>query len=239
MTVHLQRDGDFGHLVFDHPPANTLPDPVFVEPSELASFLEEPALRGVVVRGAGRHFCGGADIEALRARLQDPEGLGSALTRGKALLRQLADAPVPVVAAIRGQCLGAGLEIALACHARVASEGAMLGFPESTLGLIPGLGGSVGDGDRVERRVRADLLLTGRLVGADEALALGVVDRVVPGSGTVAAAEAFLARWIDGRPSTLVRALMEALRNARRLPRDEALRRETDLFLRVAREART
>ncbi len=239
MTVHLQRDGDLGRLILDHPPANTLPDPVFVDPAALAAFLNAPDLRGVVVQGAGRHFCGGADIEGLLARLQNPDALGGALTRGKALLRLLADAPVPVVAAIRGQCLGAGLEIALACHARVASDGAMFGFPESTLGLLPGLGGTVGDGDRVERRVRADLLLTGRLLGADEALALGLVDRVLPGGGTVAAAEAFLRTWIDGRSPALVHALMEAMRNARRLPRDEALRRETDLFLRVAREART
>lgn len=237
MTVHLRHDGEFGRVILDNPPANTLTDPAFVDAAVLSAFLDQPGLRGVIVSGQGRHFCGGADLDALRLRRNDPAGFAAALDHGKALLRLVADAPVPVIAAIRGQCLGAGLEIALSCHARVSADGAMLGFPESNLGLLPGLGGSVGDGDAVERRARVDLLMTGRLVGADEALRLGLVDRVVPATEVMNAAAALLRSWTEDRSPLLVRTLMEALRNARRLPRDEALRRETELFLRVAREA--
>ena len=236
MTVHLRHHGDLGHVVLDHPPANALQDPVFVDPSRLAAFLATPGLRGVVVTGAGRHFCGGADLEALRQRLPDAASLSAALDRGKALLALLSDAPVPVVAAVRGQCLGAGLEIALACHARVAADGAMVGFPEVSLGLLPGLGGTVGDGEPLSRRARLDLVLSGRLVGAEEARGLGLVDRVVPSGEVAEAAEALLRTWTDGRSPLLVRSVLEALRNARRLPRSEALRRETELFLALARE---
>lgn len=236
MTVHLLNRGDFGHVVLDQPPANALQDPVFVEPSRLAAFLAAPGLRGVVVTGAGRHFCGGADLEALRARLPDAASLSAALDRGKALLALLTDAPVPVVAAVRGQCLGAGLEIALACHARVVAEGAMLGFPESTLGLLPGLGGTAGNGEPLARRARVDLVMSGRLVGAEEARGLGLVDRVVPSGEVVEAAEALLGSWVDGRSPLLVRSVLEAIVHGRRLPREQALRRETELFLALARE---
>jgi enoyl-CoA hydratase len=236
LTVHLQRHGDLGHLVLEHPPANVLQDPVFVDPSRLAAFLAQPDLRGLVVTGAGRHFCGGADLETLRERLPDAASLSAALDRGKALLALLADAPVPVVAAIRGRCLGAGLEIALACHARVAAEGAMLGFPEATLGLLPGLGGTVGDGEPLARRARVELVLSARLVGADEARVLGLVDRVVPTGDEVAAATTLLRSWTDGRSPLLVRSVLESVANARRLPRDRALARETELFLGLARE---
>ena len=237
MTVHLRREADLGRIVLENPPANTLTRPDFLDAGELQAFLSDPGLRGVIVCGAGRHFCGGADIPALRAQASDPAAFADALSRGKALLQILADAPVPVVAEIRGQCLGAGLEIALRCHARIAADGAMFGFPESTLGVLPGFGGTVADGDRVERRVRMDLMLTGRLVGADEAHALGLVDRVVPGGLVAKAAREHLKTWIDGRSPALVHGLLEVLNNARRLARDEALRRETEVFLRLAREA--
>ncbi len=235
--VTFDRGGALGVLTLASPPQNLLTSPAFCEPDRLRDFLSSPDLTGVLVRGEGRHFCGGADLARLAEQAQDPAALARDLDRGKLLLDALRFAPVPVVAAIRGQCLGAGFEIALACHFRVASTGAMVGFPESTHGLLPGLGGTLLAAGR-EHRAAIDLVVSGRLVESEEALALGLVDRVVSTAKVEEAAEAMLAALVAEKPPALVHALMEALHNARRLPREEALRRETALFCELLRRSR-
>jgi len=236
VLIEYSKEGDFGLITLRNPPHNALEDPVFADPAELARFLEDPDLRGVVVRGHGRHFCGGADRDRLKQHLEDPDALAAGLDLGKGLLDTISFSTVPVVAAIRGQCLGAGLEIALACHFRVAAGGAMFGFPESSLGLMPGLSGTLADPGRLSRRALVDLVLTGRIVGAEEALDLGLVDRVVPGREVGDAALERLDKLTHDRPRNLIRAVMESVSNGRRMTREKALRRETELFCKVARE---
>jgi len=143
MKAEFSMTGAIGRLGFSHPPHNTLVDPVFLDAAFLDRCMGESALKGIILVGEGRHFSGGADREALDDAINDPltgpDALARRLDEGKQILERISLAPVPIVAAIRGQCLGAGLEIALACHFRVATPGAMFGFPESTLGLLPGM----------------------------------------------------------------------------------------------------
>ncbi len=238
MIIAFDIQEGIGRLVLGGGACPRLATPLFADPQALDDFLAREDLRGVVVVGAGRHFCGGADPEGLASALRDPEALGRDLDRGKALLERLASASVPVVAAIRGQCLGAGLEIALACHFRIAGDGAMFGFPEAGLDVLPGLGGTVPDLPSLARRSLVDLVVSARLIGADEALAMGLVDAVVDSGDVEAAAQARLRALVDGRAPHLVRAIMTSITAGRRLPRDEALRRETALFVQLARRAR-
>lgn len=235
MMTLLERRGPLGWVTLSHPPRNTLTDPVFADAEALGAFLAEPTLRAVIVRGEGRHFSAGADLAALEEQKRDPEALGLGLGRGKELLELLAFATVPVVAAIRGSCLGAGLEIALACHFRFAADGALLGFPEAEQGLVPGFGGTVFGGDAVPRRVLAELMLSARLVGAEEALALGLVQRVCRAGALEEQAAGFLEELTARRSPRLIRSVLEAVHNGRRLGREEALRRETELFCDVLR----
>lgn len=234
MSATFEIDDGIGRIVLGGAVVPRLAAPEFADPDALDAFLGRDDLRGVVVTGAGRHFCGGADPDALADALRDPVALGRALDRGKALLARLAAAPVPVVAAIRGQCLGAGLEIALACDFRIAADGAMFGFPEAGLGLLPGLGGTVPDLPRLARRTLVDLVVSARLIGAQEALDSGLVDAVVPASGVVDAATARVRTLVEGRPTGVVRAILQSIRNGRDLPREQALRRETGLFVALA-----
>lgn len=235
MKILYERQGALGWLTFSHPPRNTLIDPVFADAGELKAFLTEPTLRAAILRGAGRHFSAGADLAVLGEQAREPEALATRLDRGKELLEAISFAPVPVLAAIRGSCLGAGLEIALACHFRFAAEGALLGFPEAARGLVPGFGGSV-YGASIPRHTLVELALSARLVGAVEALELGLVHRVCPAPDLEPQAAAFLEGLTASRAPHLVHAAMEAIHNGRRLPRAEALRRETELFVRVLRE---
>jgi len=227
------EDG-IGTLVLSNPPRNTLDQPLFVERSLLEQALDHPGQKALVVQGEGRHFSHGADPEKIREQLRDP-AFQRQMDRGKELLALIADAPVPVLALIRGGCLGAGLEIALSCHFRFAAASSLFGFPEVELGLIPGFGGPLFLDGVATRRAAVDLLLSGRMIGAAEAHGLGLVDRVCPSSALERDAREFLRDLVGKRTVTQVRAVIESVRNARRLPLAAALRRETELFLRVAR----
>ena len=135
--VHSERRGDTAVLTLDSPPVNALGVPMLrALTARLGDALSDPAVKGIVVTGAGRAFVGGADIREFgKPRPADAPSLSDVIAR-------IEGADKPVVAAINGACAGGGLELALACHARVASSKARIGLPEVKLGLVPGAGGT-------------------------------------------------------------------------------------------------
>jgi enoyl-CoA hydratase len=142
----------------------------------LDDLTRDRSLRAVVIAGSGEHFMAGADIAELRDR-----GASEALESiNGSLFRRVEELPVPVIAALRGFALGGGCELAIACDLRVAAPSTRMGQPEVSLGILPGAGAT----HRLPRLIglgRAkELILTGRLVGAEEALAMGLVNRIVP-----------------------------------------------------------
>ena len=223
-----------GTLVLSNQPHNTLDQPLFTERSLVERVLGHPGQKALILQGEGRHFSHGADPEKLRRQLGAPD-FPHEMDRGKELLALIADAPIPVLALVRGGCLGAGLEIALCCHFRFAASSSLFGFPEVELGLIPGFGGALFLDGVATRRAAIDLLLSGRMIGAAEAHSLGIVDRVCPAAMLDQSARDYLHALVGRRTVSQVRAVMESLRNARRLPLAKALRRETELFMGVAR----
>ncbi|MEN8190005.1 MAG: enoyl-CoA hydratase/isomerase family protein, partial [Thermodesulfobacteriota bacterium] len=197
--------------------------------------LNQPSLKAVLFRGRGRHFSAGADLASLEGLAREPQQFQEALTRGKELLQLIDLSPVPTLAMINGSCLGAGLELALRCHFRFSSPNAMFGFPEAELGLMPGFGGTLVD-DRLRRAKRIELCLSGRLIGADEALEIGLIDRIAAKKELARAAEDFLSGLVQERSSKQIRAILTSINNGRLLSQDEALRRESALFCSLVRE---
>jgi enoyl-CoA hydratase/carnithine racemase len=146
--------------------------------------VENASIRAIVVTGAGeKAFCAGADLKERQGMSENDVRVQVELYRSE--LGPLDRSPKPVVAAINGAALGGGLELALMCDLRVAAEHAVLGLPETSLGIIPGAGGT----QRLPRIVgeaRAkEMILLGRRLGAEEALAWGLVNRITPKGANV------------------------------------------------------
>ncbi|WP_338700734.1 enoyl-CoA hydratase-related protein [Streptomyces sp. Q6] len=209
MTVHLEVADGVGTLRLDRPPMNALDVATQDRIKELAEeATARDDIRAVVVRGSEKVFAAGADIKEMQA--MDHAAM---VVRSRALqdsFTAVARIPKPVVAAITGYALGGGCELALCADYRIAGENAKLGQPEILLGLIPGAGGT----QRLSRLVgpsRAkDLIFTGRQVKADEALAIGLVDRVVPADEVFDTAHAYAARLAQG-PAIALRAAKESI----------------------------
>ncbi|MFF9819680.1 enoyl-CoA hydratase/isomerase family protein [Streptomyces sp. NPDC014006] len=209
MTVHLEVAEGVGTLRLDRPPMNALDVATQDRLKELAEEAgRRDDVRAVVVYGGEKVFAAGADIKEMQA--MDHTAM---VLRARALqdaFTAVARIPKPVVAAVTGYALGGGCELALCADYRIAGENAKLGQPEILLGLIPGAGGT----QRLSRLIgpsRAkDLIFTGRMVKADEALTLGLVDRVVPAADVYTEAHAWAAKLAQG-PAIALRAAKESI----------------------------
>ena len=189
VTVERRPDG-VGLVRLDRPKMNALSTELLVRLGEIAAELTSDPPRAVVLWGGERIFAAGADV----AEFGGAEKAAEIAAQIQDTLDALAAIPRATVAAIAGYALGGGCELALACDFRVCADTARLGQPEILLGIIPGGGGT----QRLPRLVgpaRAkDLILSGRQVGAEEALRIGLVDRVVPAASLLDEALAWAAQ---------------------------------------------
>ncbi len=182
----------------------------------------------VIVTGAGeKAFVAGADIKEL-AQL-DSIGAKATSERGQQCFRIIERFPKPVIAAVNGFALGGGCELALACHMRIAAEGARFGLPEVKLGLIPGYGGTQRLTRLVGKGLALELILSGEMISAARAEEIGLVNRVVPAGDLLDEARA-LARTIAARGPVAVRYALEAVNAGLDMGLDDGERLEAALF---------
>ena len=195
-SVRIDRQADgVTVLRIDRPPLNALSSALLDEIASAARDVGgDPDVKAVVVLGGPKAFAAGADI----TEFGGPDEARAIGQRFRAAYDAIGEIPRPVIAAINGVALGGGLELALACDLRVAAENARVGQPEILLGVIPGAGAT----QRLPRLIgtaRAkELIWSGRQVKADEALALGLVDRVVPAAELEDAARAWAGSLASG-----------------------------------------
>ncbi len=226
--------GRVAHLELVNPPLNLVTRELLVELDAALGTLEATSpgeVRAVVVTGRGeRAFSAGSHVgefEALRGGAARPR-----LAFEEHIVSRLAGLPMPTIAAIEGNALGGGLELALACDLRVASERAKLGLPEVRLAVIPGAGGT----QRLPRLVgvgRAkELILTGRILDAAEAAQIGLVDRVVAAGEALAAADG-IAREIAARGPLAVREAKRLIDAALDVELEAGLAAELDASERI------
>jgi len=207
--VQVQTEAAVATIRLDRPPMNALNTQVVNELAAAAAQVSaDPEVRAVVIYGGTKVFAAGADVKEMAgagyAQIAAHSG------RLQASLTAVAKIPKPVVAAITGYALGGGLELALCADFRVVGDGAKVGQPEILLGVIPGAGGT----QRLPRLIgpaRAkDIVYTGRFVAAQEAVAIGLVDRVVPDSDVYEAAVELAGQFATG-PALALRAAKQAI----------------------------
>lgn len=183
-VVAMERADGIATLRINRPDVmNALNEQVLAELSEaFSAAASDPGVRGIVVAGSGKAFVAGADIRFFVRQIEarDFEPVVKFTRAWQDLLRAIETCGKPVVARVQGIALGGGVELALACHAIVASPKASFAFPETGIGIYPGLGGTQRTPRRVGKGLARWLVLTGEALDAREALAIGLIDRVAP-----------------------------------------------------------
>ena len=208
-TVSFSQVGSVGVAEIDNPPVNAINRAIRLELSEvLERALTDPSVKALLIVSAGRVFMAGMDISEFSGPMTGPTL--------QALESAIESAPKPVVVAIQGQALGGGLELALACHYRLAAADAKLSLPEITLGLIPGAGGTQRLPRLIGSSLALDMMLGAAPVSADEALSRGLLDAVVAAdlrSAAIAFCEKLVSEGRGPRPTRAL-ALSDALDDA-------------------------
>lgn len=188
-------------------------------------------LRAVIFSGEGRDFCAGTDIGELEGL--DEAGAARKVALGQEVCERVESCGVPVIAAVQGSAAGGGCELALACHLRVVARGARFSLPETTLGVIPAYGGTQRLSRAVGHARALATMLAGESIGAEEALRLGLVNRVVEEDVLLAEAEALAQSIIETSAPLAARACLEAVTRGARMPLEDGLKLEAELFARL------
>ena len=177
---------------------NALNSTILGELDAFVDSLDPDRTRVLVITGEGKAFVAGADISEM-AHLSEAEGLAFG-RRGSAVFKKIEDLPFPVVSAVNGFALGGGCELAMACDIRIASMKARFGQPEVGLGIIPGFSGTYRLPKLVGQGIAKELIYTGRMIDADEALRIGLVNRVVVHEELMNAVDAVVALILKNAP---------------------------------------
>lgn len=228
--VKLEFEGPVALITIDRPKAlNAINLQVLTElDGALTQIVAHADARVLIITGGGeKAFVAGADIAELAA-LDTAAARRQALA-GQAVFDRIEGFPKPVVAAVNGFALGGGCELALACHIRVASENARFGLPEVSLGVIPGYGGTQRLPRLVGKGVALDLILSGEMVPAADALRIGLVSRVFPAAELRAGVDK-LVRTILSRGPLALRSALDAVHQGLEMPQEKGLQFEAALF---------
>ena len=225
--ILAEVDGGIGWLTFNRPERrNAMSMEMWLGAGDaLEAFQDDPAVRVVVMKGAGgKAFVSGADITEFdqhRASAEQKQAYGATTARGNRWLRKLEK---PLIAMIHGFCIGGGLAIALNADVRIATPGSVFGIPAAKLGLGYDYGGVAALARLVGPSVARDILFSARFLPADEALRVGLINRIVPEDALEAEVRAYAALISRNAPLT-VRAAKAALQEWERDPADRDLAR--------------
>jgi len=218
------------YITFNRPKVlNALNHQTMVELGQcVAAARNDAAVRVLILTGAGeKSFIAGADLNEL-ARCTPVDGRETGLF-GQSVLHQLETMGKPSIAAINGFALGGGCEMALACTIRIASKTARMGQPEVKLGLVPGYGGSQRLPRLVGKGMALELILTGDMINADEALRIGLVNHITEPAELISTCEAMAKKIIANAPLA-VKYAMDAVEHGMEMPQEEGLFLEATLF---------
>lgn len=218
-----------GTIALNNPPGNSLKMPLLQELDKcLDEMYSNADVKVLIITGEGKTFASGADIEEI-SKLTSKDQAKAMSGFGQKVFLKLENGPKPVIAAINGFCLGGGLELAMSCHMRIASDRAMMGLPEITLGIIPGFGGT----QRLPRIVgmakATQLILSGEPVRSDEALTIGLVQMVVGKDTLLDDAKKFAAK-LTSKSGLAMHMALKSIGQGASLDMEKAMDCESSMF---------
>jgi len=228
--VKYQLENGIAVVTIDNPPMNALSNETTADLlatfDELSGMLDQ--VKVVILTGAGgKAFVAGADIKEFPQL--NPEKARIKLEKSYERNRKIERFPKPVICAINGYCLGGGLELAMCCDMRVATEKSKFGQPEINLGLIPGAGGTQRLSRLVNSCIAKELIYTGRMIGAEEAKQIGLINRVVPEGKLMEEVKA-MAGVIASKAPLALRAAKEAIDRGKSMSLEDGLALERDAW---------
>ncbi len=234
--IHISVENRVAVLTVDHPPANAFNTQVMTELGDAFDELTaNDEVKVIIITGAGQLFVAGADINEIFELKDKPKEAMAFIHLGQQTFLKIERSEKPVIAAMNGRfALGGGLELAMACHIRIAEDGLRLGQPEINLGLIPGWGGTQRLSRIVGKGRALEMILTGDAITAQEAYRIGLVNKVVP-TGTVIKEAKGLARKLATTKSKLpMAAAIRAVNEGLEQNLEEALETEAQQFVSLA-----
>lgn len=226
----LEKDGHIATITFNNPKAlNALTVAAFEELEAILEKLEgDKGVRVLILTGAGeKAFVAGGDIGHLATL--DAEGARDFALLTQRVISRVENFPKPVIAAVNGYCLGGGNELAMGCDIRIAAESARFGQPEVKLGIIPGFAGTQRLVRLVGKGAAKEMIFSGEMIDAREALRIGLVNRVVAQAELLAEANALAKKMCD-KSASAIKLSKEAVDNGAEMDFERAARYEADLF---------
>jgi len=232
--VNVTTEDKIALITIDHPKVNALSQAVMSElDTTVQAAIRDEQVQVIIITGGGSFaFIAGADVGEI-AQLTDGAQAAAMAAKGQAIINRIEQSPKPVIAAINGVCLGGGNELAMACHLRIASDRARFGQPELNLGIIPGFGGTQRLPRLVGKAKAIELILTGDVISAQEALRIGLVNAVVPPEAVLKTAKD-VARKIAAKGGVALRLALQAMQQSATLDMPHGLALEAKLFGEVA-----
>ena len=220
-----RTENGIGWVIFNQPERRNAMTPEMVDSMRLAleSYSTDPEVRVVILKGEGdKAFVSGADISRFAETRSNAELVRAAEARSEAANLALRECPKPTIAMIRGYCMGGGLGVALACDLRIAAEGSRFGVPAAKLGVGYRYSGLQRLSDIVGPSFTAEIFYTGRQFSAEEALQMGLINRLVPGAELEQYVMNYASTMANNAPLTL-RAVKRCLIEARKDPEERDL----------------
>ncbi|MFA1737875.1 enoyl-CoA hydratase-related protein [Lysinibacillus fusiformis] len=210
--ANVRKEGSISIIHLDHPPANTLSSASIENLRRIFQELaEDEDTSAIIITGTGRFFVAGADIKEFVSAFGQQEKALQMAQAGQALCDEVEAMKKPVIAAINGPALGGGLELALGCHFRIASNQAILGLPELKLGLLPTFGGTQRLSRITNQATALQLILTSKQLSADEALQLGIIQLVTEPEELLMTAKIVAQSFVEGKSMTSVSRTIECV----------------------------
>lgn len=210
MTLDIDADTNIGIISLGNNKKNEINNSIFLDIQELEERINQYQLKGLIITGKGKHFSIGANLEYLYANRHNPE-FQQELQEGHKILKYLELLPIITVAAIDGCCFGAGLEIALCCQFRFATEKALFALPESNIGIMPGFLGTQNLSKIIGRDKTIEMILSGNTINAEKAVQIGLINGITLKGNHIEHSQEFIRSLTQDKDPSQIRLIIQSI----------------------------